>query len=174
MSSKLGLPHPSSADLLLQAAMERTEAVTPRSLRSLMRCGLAEIYRMGWGDAVTDFKSSLSTIQTLEWCSGPWTADLSSSTRSRRPVSHNRGVAIPRCEAVLTQAFNVNGGDDGRSPRIARAYRAFVLDRGSRRVTKRAPLQISTGASSTNCLAHTIASSSLSQTKPRCRLNLPS
>jgi hypothetical protein len=28
MGSKLGLPHPSSADLLLQAAMERPEAVT--------------------------------------------------------------------------------------------------------------------------------------------------
>ena len=57
---------------------------------------------------------------------------------------------------------------------IARAYWGFVLDRGSRRVTNRAPLQSSTGASSTNCLAHTIASSSLSHTKPRCRLNLPS
>ena len=70
-----------------------------------MRCGLAKIYRMGWGDAVTDFKSSLSTIQTLEWCSGPWTADLPSSTRSRRPVSHNRGVAVPRCNR---SSFNLS------------------------------------------------------------------
>ena len=33
MSSKLGLPHSSSADLLLQAAMERTEAVTPEEFK---------------------------------------------------------------------------------------------------------------------------------------------
>jgi hypothetical protein len=33
MSSKLGLPHPSSADLLLQAAMGRTEAVTPEEFK---------------------------------------------------------------------------------------------------------------------------------------------
>jgi hypothetical protein len=32
MSSKLGLPHPSSADLLLQA-VERTEAVTPEEFK---------------------------------------------------------------------------------------------------------------------------------------------
>jgi hypothetical protein len=33
MSSKLGLPHSSSADLLLQAAMERTEVVTPEEFK---------------------------------------------------------------------------------------------------------------------------------------------
>lgn len=174
MSSKLGLPHPSSADLLLQAAMERTEAVTPEEFKVAYAMRSRGNLSDGLGRRRDRLQSSLSTIQTLEWCSGLWTADLPSSTRSRRPVSHNRGVAVPRCEAVATQAFNVNGDDDGREPRIARAYRAFVLDRASRRVTKRAPLQSSTAASSTNCLAHTIASSSLSQTKPRCRLNLPS
>jgi hypothetical protein len=33
MGSKLGLPYPSSADLLLQAAMERPEAVTPEEFK---------------------------------------------------------------------------------------------------------------------------------------------
>src|ERR1700709_233870 len=52
-------------------------------------------------------------------------------------------------------------------------HQDFVLDPGSNLATKRAPLQSSTGVSSTKCLAHTIASSSLSHTKLRYRLTLP-
>lgn len=33
MGNKLGLPYPSSADLMLQAAMERPEAVTPEEFK---------------------------------------------------------------------------------------------------------------------------------------------
>ena len=48
-----------------------------------MRCGLAEIYRMGWGDAVTDFNrpSQLSNVGVVQW------------TVDRRPPVLNKPAA---------------------------------------------------------------------------------